>query len=282
MTRWVGLDGAVNVRDLGGLPTDDGGTTVAGAVLRSDNLQDLTSADVDLLVGMLRLRRVVDLRTPHEVDGTGPGPLVQAGIEHVRHSMFTEDGHSTDVEAEPVDGEPSGGQPGGAEPGDALLPWQTEAVQAADRSMGFTETPATGFYLGYLRDRPDSVVGALRALLVPDGAAVVHCAAGKDRTGVVVALALLCAGVTREAVVADYVATGERIDAIIDRLRSSPVYAADLEGRDPASHLPRAVAFERFLDEVDSRHGGPLAWLTTHGFGAVEQASLGARLRGEG
>ena len=262
MTRWLTLDGAVNVRDLGGLPTADGGTTARGAVLRADNLQDLTAADVALLTGPLRLRRVVDLRTPFEVEGTGPGPLHAAGVEHVRHSMFSERGRATDVEA------------------DDLLPWQSADRLADERSMGFHDTPATGFYLGYLRDRPDSVVAAVRALRVDGGASVVHCAAGKDRTGVVVALALLVAGVTREAVVADYVATAERIDAIIERLRRSPVYAADLEGRDPSSHVPRALAFERFLDELDRRHGGPLRWLAEHGLSPDEQATLRDRLRG--
>ena len=45
MTRWIELDGAVNVRDLGGLATSDGGTVRTGLLLRSDNLQGLTAAD---------------------------------------------------------------------------------------------------------------------------------------------------------------------------------------------------------------------------------------------
>ena len=65
-----------------------------------------------------------------------------------------------------------------------------------------------GYYLAYLRHRPDSVVEAVRTMAAPGGAVLVHCAAGKDRTGVVVALALAAAGVSRGAVVADYVATG--------------------------------------------------------------------------
>ena len=68
---WVPLDGAMNVRDLGGLPTDDGGETVRGRVLRADNLQDLTPADVRRLVDDLRVRTIVDLRTTIEVDKEG-------------------------------------------------------------------------------------------------------------------------------------------------------------------------------------------------------------------
>ena len=47
-TRWISLEGAANVRDLGGLPTMDGRTTRFGRVLRSDNLQSLTEKDVAL------------------------------------------------------------------------------------------------------------------------------------------------------------------------------------------------------------------------------------------
>ena len=258
MTRWVTLDGAVNVRDLGGLPTDDGGLTVSGAVLRSDNLQDLSEADVTRLTGELGVRRVVDLRTPGEVTGAGPGPLVRAGVEHLSYSLFPEAGVATDVEA------------------DDVLPWQS-----AGRAGDYPDTPATGYYLGYLRDRPESVTAGVAALVGHGGASIVHCAAGKDRTGVVVALAELVAGVTREGVVADYVATAERIEAIIGRLRRSPVYAADLEGRDPASHVPRALAMERFLDALDREHGGASAFLARYGFGRQGQGALRARLRGE-
>ena len=67
-----------------------------------------------------------------------------------------------------------------------------------------------GHYLGYLEERPEEVAGALRSITTAPGAAIVHCAAGKDRTGVVVALALTMAGVEPEAIVADYIATGER------------------------------------------------------------------------
>jgi hypothetical protein len=47
---WIELEGAVNVRDLGGLPTSDGGKTVGGRLLRADNLQELSPADVATLV----------------------------------------------------------------------------------------------------------------------------------------------------------------------------------------------------------------------------------------
>ena len=73
--RWVDLDGAANVRDLGGLEVAGGGRTAPGVLLRSDNLQGLTGDDVGHLVGDRGVRVVIDLRTGVEVELEGPGPL---------------------------------------------------------------------------------------------------------------------------------------------------------------------------------------------------------------
>ncbi|MGW4801230.1 tyrosine-protein phosphatase, partial [Nonomuraea sp. NPDC004297] len=91
MNRWIELEGAVNARDLGGLATTDGGRTRFGRIVRSDNLQELTPADVARLVGELKLRHVVDLRSGREVRLEGPGPLTavpEVTIHH--HTLFAE------------------------------------------------------------------------------------------------------------------------------------------------------------------------------------------------
>ena len=64
---WIDLEGAVNVRDLGGLPTDDGSETATGRLLRADNLQELSPSDVRRLVRDLGLTLVVDLRSSAEL-----------------------------------------------------------------------------------------------------------------------------------------------------------------------------------------------------------------------
>jgi protein tyrosine/serine phosphatase len=259
--RWVRLDGAVNVRDLGGLPTADGRTTAYGKVLRSDNLQGLTPWDVRRLVDDLAVRTVIDLRTGVEVDKEGPGPLTAEPLVVHRHlSLFPEGGRTTDVEA------------------DVLLPWQREWNVAGEE-----DNPGVRYYLSYLKERPDSVVSALRAMTAPDGpdgsgSAIVHCAAGKDRTGVVVAIALSAVGVARDAVIGDYVATGDRLDLVLARLRASPTYAPDLDGSPADVHRPRPETLRRFLDVIDERSGGPLGWLASAGFGTDEVAALRSRL----
>jgi protein tyrosine/serine phosphatase len=269
--RWLRLEGTANTRDLGGLPTTDGGRTVPGRVLRSDNLQTLTEDDVRRLVEEVRLREVVDLRTTAEILLEGRGPLRDVPeITHRHFSLLPERGHHTDVfaveEADPLPDLP-------ADWGETVLPRQAPEHDRA-------EPPAVRSYLGYLSDRADAVVAALRALAEPvDGATVVHCAAGKDRTGVVVAFALAVADVPHEEIVADYAMTADVIDALVAKLATSPTYAEDMERRDVASHTPRADTMARLLALLDERHGGPVGWLDAHGFGPGDRVALRARLR---
>ncbi|HEV7212299.1 MAG TPA: tyrosine-protein phosphatase [Blastococcus sp.] len=268
--RWVRLDGTTNTRDLGGLPTTDGGRTQPHRILRSDNLQTLTADDVRRLVHEIGLREVIDLRTSAEILLEGRGPLRAVDeVNHRHFSLIPERGHYTDVFAVEED-DPMGDLPSGWM--ESILP-----RQAAEHDQA--EPPAVRSYLGYLGDRGDNVLGALRAITAGSGAAIVHCAAGKDRTGVVVALALSVAGVPHEEIVADYAMTAEVIDALVAKLAASPTYAEDMERRDVASHTPRAETMDRVLTLLDERFDGPIGWLDAHGFGADERAALRSRLR---
>jgi protein-tyrosine phosphatase len=253
---WIDLEGAVNVRDLGGLPTDDGGQTVAARLLRADNLQELSPSDIRRLVQDIGLTTVVDLRSSAELASEGPAPLdAVLGVRHAHHPVIPELGAATDAVA------------------DALL-----LKRDQDRSR-FPNDPTCGHYLGYLEDRPDQVVGAVRSIAHDEGAALVHCAAGKDRTGVVVALALTAAGVRAEAVVTDYAATGERAEAVLSRLRRSPTYARDLDSVPAEAHRPRPETMAAFLQQMEARYGGVARWLTEHGLVAEEMDLLYAKLR---
>jgi protein tyrosine/serine phosphatase len=231
-----------------------------GRLLRSDNLQDLTERDVKRLVEDLGVTDIVDLRSNVEFHAEGPGPLTLTPLTHHRHSLFRDD--ETEVTVE-----------------DALvLPWQTEA--ARERLKSHDDDYWASHYLGYLADRPDSVSGALRVVASSPGATVVHCAAGKDRTGTVVGMALAVAGVPDEEIVADYVATAERIERIIERLISRPAYADNLRGRPIEDHLPRPETMARILQVLDERFGGAAGWLVTQGWTEEETEALRRRLVG--
>ncbi|TQJ51318.1 tyrosine-protein phosphatase [Phycicoccus sp. SLBN-51] len=257
---WVDLDGVVNMRDVGGLPTADGRTVRTGRLLRSDNLQDLTERDVKRLVEDLGVTDIVDLRSNVEFHAEGPGPLTLTPLTHHRHSLFRDD--ETEVTVE-----------------DALvLPWQTEA--ARERLKSHDDDYWASHYLGYLADRPDSVAAALEVIATAPGATVVHCAAGKDRTGTVVGMALAVAGVPAEEIVADYVATAERIERIVERLISRPAYADNLRGRPIEDHLPKPETMARILEVLDERYGGATGWLVQQGWSEEQVAALRTSLVG--
>jgi hypothetical protein len=95
---------------------------------------------------------------------------------------------------------------------------------------------------------------------------------------VVVALALDAAGRERDRIVADYLASGLRIEAIMARLRSSPTYRRELEGHAPSDHAPLPGTMERFFELVDERLGGTAAWLTANGLEPVDLDRLRRRL----
>jgi protein-tyrosine phosphatase len=243
--RWIALDGAANARMV-----------VPGVLMRSDNLQSLTAQDVRLLVEHHELEVVLDLRTDLEVELEGPGPITREPHVRIEHrSLYPRSGGNTDLDAASTGVWPSTGP--------SQWPDEPRVVQA---------------YLSYLSARPDSIVGSIRTIANAPGAVLVHCAAGKDRTGVVVALALDAAGVGREAIVRDYLATTGRIDAIIARLVSSPTYRSELEGHDPRSHAPVPGTIERLFEIIDQDLGGSAGWLEDQGLSAAELEQLRRRI----
>jgi protein-tyrosine phosphatase len=261
-SRWIELEGAANVRDVGGLPTVDGRAVQPNRLIRSDNLQGLTDDDVRLLVDVHNVRAVADLRTGIEVDAEGPGPMTAEPLVHIEHlSLFPEAGRNTDAAALDEDGP-------------IVLPWQNRTTDLGeDRRKG-----AAAVYLGYLEDRADSAIAALRLIAGTDGATIVHCAAGKDRTGVVTALALAEVGVQPQAIIDDYAMSAERIEAIFGRLTASSTYSADLAGQQIDKHRTRPETMQRLLEAIDEEFGGVSGWLRSHGWTDRDAAELRAHL----
>jgi hypothetical protein len=113
--QWIDLEGVVNMRDVVGMPTLDGGTIASGRLIRSDNLQELSDAAIRRLVDELGVTDVVDLRTHVEVAQEGAGPLV--GHPSVQISHFT---LYADDSAE-----------SGIPDSERELPWETQARREA-------------------------------------------------------------------------------------------------------------------------------------------------------
>ncbi len=129
------------------------------------------------------------------------------------------------------------------------------------------------------------MVGALRAVTAAPGASVVHCAAGKDRTGVLVAMVLDAVGVEREAVIEDYVLSATQVEAIFRR-------RAEVLGEpvpdDIDVHKPRAEVMVAVLDHLDEGYarqpgaggpdGGAAGWLRANGLTDADLERLRAHL----
>jgi protein-tyrosine phosphatase len=134
-------------------------------------------------------------------------------------------------------------------------------------------------YLAWLATHAAGIAAILQGIAeAPPGGVLVHCAAGKDRTGVVVALLLSVAGVDRDAIAEDYALSiwwneGVRDE---DEIATGPDAAERL--RDRRIFYPRRENMIAMLAELDRRHGGVDRYLSAIGVGADVRERLAARL----
>ena len=234
---WIDLDGADNIRDLGGLPTHDGGRIRRRTLLRSGTLQDLTAADVDLLVDEIGVKTVIDLRLVDEVRREGSALLGIDGVEYLELPLWWDS---------------KGRMP------DQHVDEKTEVIEGGPRS------DIVNHYFGYLAQGAESVRQSALVMADPDKTPLVfNCAAGKDRTGVLAALVLDAVGVDREAIVADYALSGERLGRIRDHLMRLDTYREMKVVRANAGRSMTAEpeSMRRLLAHVDERWGGAAGYL---------------------
>ncbi|MGC4805279.1 tyrosine-protein phosphatase [Micromonospora sp. DT233] len=233
--RRIPFSALFNFRDVGGYPTGDGATVARGRLYRSDSPHRIDGADRDAFVA-LGIRTVIDLRRPAEVARDGRVPEL-AGLTY-RH-------------IHPEHRDWSGAQ---YEPGDDL------ARFLADRYAELVGTGAAGLA---------EAVG-----LIADSAAapvVVHCVAGKDRTGVVCALTLSALGVDDADIAADYALSTEasaRFSAWV-----AETYAD--AGQVPYPFLASpAEAMTLFLTELREGYGSVEGYLRHAGVTDAQLAAL--------
>ena len=216
MNRTIDLAGCLNFRDLGGYPTADGRSVRWRQVFRSDALHHLTRQDVTRLREELHLGDIIDLRSPVEVETEGRGPLAHEPVRFHHHPFFA---------------------------GDAVKAAYSTEMTLSDRYVLLAE----------FAKRPiAAVVGALAAT---DAPAVYHCAAGKDRTGVLSAILLGVLGVRDEIIVADYAATQENLDAIVERLMATKGYYEMLSALPPDTLHAEPQTMIAFLEHMRERYG---------------------------
>jgi protein-tyrosine phosphatase len=241
--RLVRLDAVHNFRDMGGYPTADGHTTRWGRLFRADGLYRLTAQDLEV-VRALGLHTVVDLRTQEELDERGTFPVGDHPVVFHHVPVIT----ST---------------------------WVFEDAQGEVDAAAFLERA----YLSMLDEGEERLAEAMVKLAEPDALpAVFHCAAGKDRTGMLAMLLLGSLEVLDDHIIADYALTEAGMQRMRDwAQREQPdMYQRIASG--PAifsAAVPEAM--RRMLGHVRDAHGSVLAFVTALG---VPQAAID-RLRAE-
>jgi protein-tyrosine phosphatase len=239
MRRVIELEGCLNFRDLGGYPTADGRAVRWRQLYRSDALHLLTEADVTRLRDELALSSIIDLRSSGELRSEGRGPLEREPVAFHHLPLFD---------------------------GEVRVPEGMTVEKLADRYILLAEFARA------------QVARVLTALADAPGPAVYHCAAGKDRTGVVSAVVLGVLGVAEETIVADYVATRENLDAIIERLMSAKGYQKMLAALPPDTLHAEGETMIAFLDAMRTRHGSMRGYARTAGVDDATIDRLVARL----
>jgi hypothetical protein len=227
------IDGLINLRDLGGLPTTSGAATLPGRLLRSESPHTLSESGLKELLD-LGIGAVIDLRTTSERDHR-PSPLVDAGVHTSHVPIFTDDDEYPDHLA-----------------------------------------TAAEVYCWWLRERRTGVAAAMSAVAdAPSAPILVHCHAGKDRTGVVVGLVLRLAGVGIDDIADDYARSGVQLAGMLARDRVTAVE----RGMDPVRverlFTVRREAMVLTMECVDSEHGGPASLMRSLGLtpGQLERLS---------
>lgn len=257
MQRRVDLDGPSNYRDLGGLPLTDGGSTRFGLVYRADRLCTLSDADL-LRLEAAGIRHVFDLRS--ETEAADFPDRLPAGADYVRLSMTSDQTfQARTIYERIVDGE-------------------IKSYGEADMVAG---------YLRMLQNFGPSLARVVRQVGQGEPT-VIHCTAGKDRTGVASMLLLDLAGVAAEHVVADYALSSKRRPSLQEDQTEARSLVPMLEdyGLDPAEFAPlweaRPAVMSATLEGLHDRWGGAAGYLAAAGMEDSELATVRASLRAQG
>lgn len=241
--RQLPFEGAFNFRDLGGYATRTGRTVRWRTLFRADAVHRLPDAELDVL-GEIGVRTILDLRTNDEVE---KGHLADEsrGLTHLHLPVLGETWEPRDL------------------PDDA----------DASEVLGT-------LYIDMLTIGAPALRGALTTIADADHLpAVFHCAAGKDRTGVLAAMVLSLLDVDDDTIVADYSISGRSMDALVDRLRRDRPDALTTMNEQPSAYLAAPpAAMRRFLSHVTNEFGSMRGYAESLGLASDLVDELRSRL----
>lgn len=246
-SRDLDWDGCLNVRDLGGHRTEDGRETRYGAIVRADSIRLLSDAGWAAAVDY-GVRTIVDLRMDVEL---AADPPAQLPVDVVHVPFFQDDDQEAFVE-----------------------------VEAAASAAPDYATATREVYLLFLERFRENVATAIAAVArASEGAVVVHCMGGKDRTGLVTALLLHIAGVDAAHIAADYALSEERLQPRHEAWLREAGTEAERERIRRIIATP-AESMLGVLDELERRYGSVEEFLRAAGLSEEDLELVRKRLRG--
>lgn len=228
--RHIPFEGCFNFRDIGGYPTTDGQKVQWGKYYRAGRQDRMTQADLDHISG-LGIQTQIDLRKHDEIADQGRGPLETLGANYAHLPVIPEGG--TDQLA---------------------------------RLVGDTGISGKR-YLGYLEFGGDTWVNMFEIFAnADDHPIVLHCTAGKDRTGVSTAFLLSVLGVDRAIIEADYILTNRDVSRQVEFLERHVGLPEGINRDEMMFHagVPE-TAMHDFLNGLEERWGGALGYLRSIG-----------------
>lgn len=236
-TRLLAWGACLNVRDLGGLANAAGRRVRRGALIRSDQLCRLDDGGRDALLAH-GVRTVIDLRTPAEVAKDPDPDWDEHGVDYLH------------------------------------VPQQDEQFWASI-DPGRTRAERDALVLDH---RAEHIAAMARAVAnAAPGGVLIHCLAGKDRTGIAVALLLSVVGVSEADIAADYALSG----AALASEKAAALEAAvdeDTRARIERGYDSRPETMLATLAHLRTRHGGAVAYLTRGGLSDADIERIRARL----
>ncbi len=246
--RDLAWEGCLNVRDLGGHRTRDGGETRYGRIVRADSVRQLTDAGWKA-VAEYGIRTVVDLRGDYELrDDPGDPPL------DVVHVPFME---ANEEEWKSIQNE----------------------LDAAANAAPDVVAQTRDVYLIFLQRFGRNAAAGVRAVArAPAGGVVVHCVGGKDRTGLLCAFLLHLAGVGIEEIAADYALSEERLQPRFEAWLAEAKTEAEREWLHRIAQTP-AESMVGVFAELERRYGGATEFLRCAGLSDDDLRLAAARLR---
>jgi protein-tyrosine phosphatase len=242
--RRLQWDGCLNVRDLGGFTTRDGRRTRTGALVRMENPAHLSAEGLQAMLAH-GVTTVIDLRYPME-------------IKHYPH--LTEAIQTHNIENAPLI---------------VNIPLLDEGNRPED-DEAFTRS-RDEWHARVIDTAGNAVAAIMRTIAHADpGAVVVHCAAGKDRTGIVSALVLDLVGVPRADIAADYALSEQWL---LPRTEEWLTHMDETQHEQVRRQMATPPEYMQFaLDYTYTKHGSTENYLRTVGLTDHEIAALRARM----